>query len=124
MVWMLAPPLVILTKLAEVTNNPPVFVFTDKLHMTSPLLFASWADVKIVTLEGLKLLGNIQIGGGGEGDLPAWQATLLFNLRVALVWVLGARLPRYAVQMSLLILAVAMAIQPHVAILLVAASLI
>lgn len=36
MVWMLAPPLIRLTKLAEVTNDPPVFVLTNELHMTSP----------------------------------------------------------------------------------------
>jgi hypothetical protein len=125
MVWMLAPPLIILTKLAEVTNNPPVFVLTKKLHMTSPLLFGSWAEAEAVMLEGSQLLEEIEVDDEkAEKDAPAWQAKLLHNLRVALVWVLGARAPRYAVQVSLLVLVVAMAIRPHVGILLAAMTLI
>src|SRR3546814_14116499 len=59
MTWMLLPPLIILTKIAEVTNNPPIFVLTDKLHMTSPLLFGSWAEAEAVMLEGKHLLDAI-----------------------------------------------------------------
>jgi len=126
---MLAPPLIRLTKLAEGTNDPPVFVLTNKLHMTSPfnLLFTSWSRAEAVLAEGVQILERIQVGAGNgvvSKEVPSWQIALLHNLRVGLVWVLGARLPRYVVQMSLLILALSMAIQPHMGILLVAASLI
>jgi hypothetical protein len=125
MVWMLAPPLIILTKLAEVTNNPPVFVLTKKLHMASPLLFGSWAEAEAVMLEGSQLLEKMEVRDERTDEqLPRWQAKLLHNLRVALVWVLGARVPRYAVQVSLLGLVVAMVLRPHVAILLAAMTLI
>src|SRR3546814_20831587 len=106
MTWMLLPPLIILTKLAEVTNNPPIFVFTDKLHMTSPLLFGGWAEAEAVMLEGKHLLDAIhdraesarnrrksaqpeQSEATKRVDANDWESRLQHGLRVAFVWLLG-----------------------------------
>src|SRR3546814_9620760 len=96
MTWMLLPPSIILTKLAEVTNNPPIFVLTDKLHMTSPLVFSSWAEAEAVMLEGKALLDAIHdraetADSGGEKSTHedirnasnGWTSSLKHNLRVA-----------------------------------------
>src|SRR3546814_10503666 len=93
--------------------------------MTSPLVFWSWAEAEGVMLEGEELLKKVQVDiKRNREEVSNWQGAVLHNMRVALVWVLGSRLPRYVVQMSLLILAVTMAIRPHVGVLLAAAYLI
>ena len=59
-----------------------------------------------------------------DGTMGNLELALQHNLRVALVWVLGARLPRYLVQVTLLLLIVVMAIAPHMEVLIVATCII
>lgn len=122
MTWMLVPATILLTKLAEATNNPPIFVFTKKVYMMSPLYFETWEAAEDVTRECERLLEKLY-QQDPRNSQPAvtcfhdewWQSWLRVEheIRVCLVWVLGARLPRYVMNMILIGLAIIVGVRPY-----------
>src|SRR3546814_231297 len=109
--------------------------------MTSPLLFGGWAEAEAVMLEGKHLLDAIhdraesarnrrksaqpeQSEATKQVDANDWESRLQHGLRVAFVWILGARLPRYVVQMVLFLLVLTMVLDPRMEIMVSAACII
>jgi hypothetical protein len=140
MVWLLVPVCIILTKVAEATNDPPVFVFTNKITMFSPLYFESWSHADWLTQRGERLLEAVT---WTEDDSPtqstsqpspsssscSWIRELFspeteHRIRVCLVWYFAARLPRFVVNVFLLSLTIWMAFRPSVLILISAATVL
>lgn len=86
--------------------------------MISPLLFWSWKDAEHVYMEGKHIMVELH-------QLPAQSSTSIWarmehGLCVLLVWLLGARLPRYMMNVALLGIAILLGIRPSLELFLLA----
>jgi hypothetical protein len=128
MVWMLVPFTIVLTKLSEATNTPPVFVRSAFVKMTSPLLFKSWKEAEAVMLEGRALLNMYSVDDKPDGHSRTSELGCVsgfeHNLLVMLVWIFGARLPQYCVNVLVLLLAASTAVKPLLEVLVLAVCIL
>src|SRR5690606_24113920 len=112
----LSPLTIILTKLAEFTNNPPVFVFANVL-IVSPLWFRSWVEAEQLTSECEMWLEQLldEESRGGQSHRE-WQQQREHQFRTLLIWLLEPRILRYVVNMATLLIVILLSTVPSLAV--------